>query len=110
MSHLVLKLVVIGGIATHQASAQSTKLAPNPFLPDTPGGSHAATDLRVFGPNSDGWLFPITRLDELLPHWIQFGGQEPRRKCHLNYRTACCHQSSDEIPKSLAFDCDQSDE
>jgi Alginate export len=75
MSYLVLKLVVIGGIATHQASAQSTNLSPNPFLPDTPGGSHAATDLRVFGPNPDGWLFPITRLDELLPHWIQFGGQ-----------------------------------
>ena len=33
---------------------------------------------RIFAypdPNPDGWLFPITRLDELLPHWIQFGGQ-----------------------------------
>src|SRR6202049_2955958 len=74
-STLVLKLVVIGGVATHQAFPQSTNPSPSPFQPDTPGGSQAATDLRVFGPNPDGWLFPITRLDELLPHWIQFGGQ-----------------------------------
>lgn len=27
------------------------------------------------GPNPDGWLFPITQLDQSLPPWIQFGGQ-----------------------------------
>jgi hypothetical protein len=43
--------------------------------PDGPGESHAATDLRISGPDPDGWLFPVTRLNELLPHWIQFGGQ-----------------------------------
>jgi len=79
MSHrldtLALKLVVIGGFAAHQVFPQSTNASPNPFQTDVPGGSHAATDLRVFGPNPDGWLFPITRLDESLPHWIQFGGQ-----------------------------------
>ncbi len=48
---------------------------PEPYEPDTPGASHASTDLRIAGPNPDGWLYPITQLDTLLPHWIQFGGQ-----------------------------------
>src|ERR1700694_4823661 len=72
---LVLKLAIIGGGAAHEEFPPSTKLSPDPYQPDTPGGSQAATDLRVFGPNPYGWLFPITRLDELLPHWVQFGGQ-----------------------------------
>ena len=42
---------------------------------DTPGASHAALDLRVLGPNPDGWFFPITKLNESLPKWVQFGGQ-----------------------------------
>src|SRR5580693_2237919 len=71
----VLNLLVLSGVAAHQALPQSADPSPKPFEPDIPGGSHAATDLRIFGPNPDGWLFPITRLDELLPHWIQFGGQ-----------------------------------
>src|SRR4029077_1922519 len=75
VSTLVFKLLALGGIAAHQAFPQSTNPSPNPFRPDTPSGSVSATDLRFFGPNPDGWLFPITRLDELLPHWIQFGGQ-----------------------------------
>ena len=72
---LVLKLAVIGAVAAQQAFPQSTNPSPDPYPPDTPGGSQAATDLRVFEPNPNGWLFPITRLDELLPLWIQFGGQ-----------------------------------
>ena len=72
---LLWRVVVLGCVAAHQAFPQSTSLASDPFQPDTPGGSHAASDLRVTGPNPGGWLFPITRLDELLPHWIQFGGQ-----------------------------------
>ena len=68
-----LRLAVLGGVAMQQAFPQTT--SPNSYQPDTPGASHAAEDLRVFGPNPDGWLFPITRLDQLLPHWIQFGGQ-----------------------------------
>lgn len=72
---VALKLVVIGGVVADQAFPQSTNLSSNPYQADSPGGSQAATDLRVFGPNPDGWLFPISRLDELLPHWIQFGGQ-----------------------------------
>src|SRR6266852_777613 len=75
VSTLVLKFVVLGSVAAHQAFPQSSNPSANPFQPDTPGGSVAATDLRIFGPNPDGWLFPITRLDEFLPHWIQFGGQ-----------------------------------
>src|SRR3984885_12465843 len=66
----ILSVVVAGG-----ALAQQSTLSTEPFQPDTPGESHASTDLRVPGPNPDGWLFPITQLDQLLPHWIQFGGQ-----------------------------------
>ena len=43
---VALKLAVIGGIA-HQAFPQSTSPSSNPFPADTPGGSVAATDLRV---------------------------------------------------------------
>ncbi len=58
------------------AIAQQTANSPaSPFEADTPGGSHAASDLRVSGPNPDGWLYPITRLNESLPGWMQFGGQ-----------------------------------
>src|SRR5580704_9890016 len=73
LNTFALKLVVIGGIAAHLAFAQSTD--PEPVQPDSPGGSHAASDLRIAGPDPDGWLFPITRLNQLLPRWIQFGGQ-----------------------------------
>jgi Alginate export len=66
----ILSVVVAGS-----AMAQQSTLSTEPFQPDTPGESHASTDLRVPGPNPDGWLFPITQLDQLLPHWIQFGGQ-----------------------------------
>jgi hypothetical protein len=67
----VLSAVVVGSAMAQQSTPPSTE----PFQPDTPGVSHASTDLRVMGPNPDGWLFPITQLDKLLPHWIQFGGQ-----------------------------------
>jgi hypothetical protein len=73
LSTLTLRLVVISIVAAHLAFAQSTDTEA--FQPDTPGGSHAASDLRIAGPDPDGWLFPITRLDQLLPQWIQFGGQ-----------------------------------
>jgi hypothetical protein len=76
--HIATLLAIIS-FAAHQAFAQSnTSSLPNSFGPDTPGGSHAATDLRLLGPNADnaaGWLFPITKLDRSLPSWIQFGGQ-----------------------------------
>jgi hypothetical protein len=68
------RLYILSAVTLASAAAQS-QTSTEPFQPDTPGGSHAATDLRVPGPDPDGWLFPITRLDELLPHWIQFGGQ-----------------------------------
>ena len=68
---LVLSAILVGS-AIAQQSANS---AAGPFEPDTPAASHAASDLRVPGPNPDGWLYPITRLNEILPHWLQFGGQ-----------------------------------
>jgi hypothetical protein len=75
---LLITAIVVTSFAAHQALAQSNAPSPpNPFGPDTPGGSHAATDLRLFGPDTGnaGWLFPITRLDQSLPPWLQFGGQ-----------------------------------
>lgn len=73
---LVISTIVLSTGISQNAVAQSNNPASfSPYTPDTPGESHAATDLRVFGPNPDGWLFPITKLDESLPPWIQFGGQ-----------------------------------
>ena len=75
----LLVTTLAASFAAQRAPAQSTTTSlPNAFGPDTPGGSRAATDLRLFGPDTataDGWLFPITRLDKSLPPWIQFGWQ-----------------------------------
>ena len=73
---VVQRILVLGAILVGNAVAQQSANSPaDPFVPDTPGGAHAATDLRVSGPNPDGWLYPITKLNEFLPHWLQFGGQ-----------------------------------
>jgi hypothetical protein len=73
---LVISASILNIAIAHHALAQSnSSSAPNPFGPDKPGGSHAEKDLRVFGPNPNGWLFPITTLNESLPSWIQFGAQ-----------------------------------
>jgi hypothetical protein len=70
------RIFILSAVLLGNAIAQQAANSPaGPFAPDTPGGSHAASDLRVSGPNPDGWLYPITRLNVLLPHWIQFGGQ-----------------------------------
>ena len=69
-------LAILSVVALRSAVAQQSTSSPaSPFAPDFPGDSHASSDLRVSGPNPDGWLFPITKLNEFLPHWIQFGGQ-----------------------------------
>jgi hypothetical protein len=69
-------LAVLSVVVLSSALAQQSASSPaSPYAPDTPGESQAASDLRIFGPNPDGWLFPITELDEFLPGWIQFGGQ-----------------------------------
>jgi hypothetical protein len=68
---LLLTTVLVGNVSAQQ-SADPTA---GPFVPDTPGASHAATDLRVSGADTGGWLYPTTNLDKYLPHWIQFGGQ-----------------------------------
>ena len=65
---------IIAGIWPQTASAQATA-PPDPFGPDAPSGSHAGSDLRVLGPYTGGWQFPLTRFDQSLPGWIQFGGQ-----------------------------------
>jgi hypothetical protein len=54
---------------------QSAGVVADPYPPDSPGASHASLDLRVSGPNPDGWLFPVSKLNESLPHWLQFGAQ-----------------------------------
>lgn len=73
---LIICLVFLSGAFLGSAVAQQPTISPaEPYEPDTPGGSHAASDLRIPGPDPDGWWFPLTRLDEMLPQWIQFGGQ-----------------------------------
>src|ERR1035438_8158976 len=67
----VLSTVLLGNAIAQQAANSPV----GPFVPDAPGASHAPSDLRVPGPSPDGWLYPITRLNQFLPHWIQFGGQ-----------------------------------
>jgi hypothetical protein len=70
------KLAIVSVVVLGRAMAQQSTNSPTtPFAPDSPGEAQAATDLRIFGPNPDGWLFPITELDQFLPKWIQFGGQ-----------------------------------
>ena len=71
----VWRLFILSAVALVSAMAQQSETSTEPFQPDNPGGSHAAQDLRISGPNSDGWLFPVTQLDKLLAHWIQFGAQ-----------------------------------
>ena len=73
---LIASAIILGTGFVPRAIAQTSN-APDapPYAPDTPGESRARMDLRVPGPNPDGWLYPITQLDESLPHWIQFGGQ-----------------------------------
>jgi hypothetical protein len=58
-----------------QNPAGSASADMDPYTPDSPGAAHAKLDLRVPGPNPDGWLFPVTELDTKLPSWLQFGGQ-----------------------------------
>lgn len=72
---IVLSLLFLTSLDAKTARAQANTPPAYPYEPDTPGQSHAAADLRVPGPNPDGWMFPITQLDQSLPHWIQFGGQ-----------------------------------
>jgi hypothetical protein len=73
--NLYLILVLSALFAGNAAAQQTTNPPADSVAPDAPGASHAATDLRVLGPNPDGWLYPITALNESLPRWIQFGGQ-----------------------------------
>ncbi len=61
--------------AVQHGVAQETSSSGDPYGPDTPSGSHAATALEIPGPDPDGWLFPISKGNEYLPPWIQFGGQ-----------------------------------
>ena len=72
----VQHILLLSALLLGNAIAQPAATPPaGPFEPDSPGASHAASDLRASGHNPDGWLYPITRLNEFLPHWVQFGGQ-----------------------------------
>jgi hypothetical protein len=74
----MLRLVIAGAVVLSDAfighAFGQANSSPD-WPPDTPAESHAALDLRTPGPNPDGWVFPITQLDQSLPPWIQFGGQ-----------------------------------
>lgn len=86
---MLLATLMLAGVSNRYAFAQSTdpqvhNAGPTgqtsdpqmaTYEPDVPGGSHASLDLRVPGPSSEGWLFPISKANESLPKWLQFGGQ-----------------------------------
>ncbi|HTU46224.1 MAG TPA: alginate export family protein [Bryobacteraceae bacterium] len=73
---LVTSAIALATLLCQDAFPQSSNSTGiNLYPPDTPGESHASMDLRIPGPNPDGWLYPITQLDQSLPPWIQFGGQ-----------------------------------
>ena len=67
---LLISVIFIGSTCGQTAAPPQ-----NPFAADTPGGSHAALDLRISGSDLKGWQYPISRLNESLPSWIQFAGQ-----------------------------------
>ncbi len=69
------RVLVISVIFIRSVCGQTAAPPQSPFTPDTPAGSHAALDLRVPGSDLNGWQYPISRLNEALPSWIQFGGQ-----------------------------------
>src|SRR5689334_521740 len=73
----VLAAAFVLGALTGRAQTPSGNAAgaSGPYAPGSPSASHASADLRVPGPNADGWLFPVTELDKSLPRWLQFGGQ-----------------------------------
>jgi Alginate export len=79
--HLQFATVLAAALVLSVSSARAQDPAGNkarssdPYNPDSPAGSHASRDLRVSGPNSGAWLFPVTELDKSLPRWLQFGGQ-----------------------------------
>jgi hypothetical protein len=75
MSRLLVAGAIASSIFLCQAGLGQTSSPPAPYAPDTPGESHAPLDLRIPGPNPDGWLYPVTQFDKSLPPWIQFGGQ-----------------------------------
>ncbi len=76
IAYVFAGILMVNQVAVSVAVAQqATDATASPYQPDTPGASHASTDLRVAGPDPDGWVYPITKLDQYLPHWIQFGGQ-----------------------------------
>jgi len=73
---LVSSAILLSTTFVAHAIAQSgTSPDATPYPADEPGESHARMDLRVPGLNPDGWLYPITQLDQKLPSWFQFGGQ-----------------------------------
>ena len=44
------------------------------FQPIEPDKPYSAADLRIPGADEGGYLPPVTKLDALLDHWIQYGG------------------------------------
>jgi hypothetical protein len=63
-----LSICFITAALAQPAAAQTYEL-------DAPGASRAEQGLTISGPNPDGWLYPVTELNEHLPSWVQFGAQ-----------------------------------
>jgi hypothetical protein len=71
--------IVLGGIACCVSPTLHAQGDPPAkatiYDADAPNGQGASLDLRVANPGKESWYFPVTRLNTLLPPWIQFGAQ-----------------------------------
>lgn len=69
---LVFCAVFVSGATAQKSAPPST----GPFLPDTPGESHAATDLRVSEPDQDGIVTasPYQNIWDIRKAYVQLGG------------------------------------
>lgn len=76
---VLVSLLFLTAAAALAQNAAGSAQNPGPYPADSPAASHAPLDLRVPGPNPDGWFFPLTQLDQSLAKsslsWLQFGGQ-----------------------------------
>ena len=72
---LVLGSVFARAIWAQSPGMQQITNSYGAYAPGAPAGSHAALDLRKSEKRGEEWRYPITRLNQALPSWLQFGGQ-----------------------------------
>lgn len=72
---LVLGSMLARIVCAQASGAGQSTNSYEAFAPGAPAGSHASLDLRKPEKSGEGWQYPITRLNQTLPSWLQFGGQ-----------------------------------